>query len=98
VDGEHGYPARKLWRERIVEIALVYRPADAGEVRPSALHCGRLDVGGMQFDLAQCAQPGGYRGADRARAAAQVHDQPGTAGRRRLTCCRDRLADQELAA
>jgi len=98
VDEEHGYPASKLGRESVVQITLVDGPADAGEVRPGALHRSRLDVGSMQLDLTESAQAGGYRDADRARAAAQVNDQPGTAGRSRLTRCRDPLADQELAA
>jgi hypothetical protein len=98
VDDEHSHPASKPRRQSIVQITLVDRSPDGGEISPSALHRGRLDVSGMQFDLAVRAQPGGYRDADGTRTAAQVHDQPRTVRKSRLTRCRDRLADQELAA
>jgi hypothetical protein len=81
-------PRRDEW-ERIEEIPFVDVAIGRGEVALGAAHRDRVDVGGMQLDP---GHRGGKRGADGARAAAEVEDDGVGTGEGH------RLPHQELAA
>lgn len=66
-------------------------PAERRQVAAGAAHRGGIDVGGVQFRV---RQRGGERGAERARTAAQVHDDDRGGGVRE----RQRLLDEEFGA
>ena len=86
---EDGDPAAQIAGQRREEVALVDLAADRADIAAGAAHRCRVDVGGVQFHL---SEPGGQGGADRARAAAQVHHDRGV---RNLG---EGLLDEELGA
>jgi hypothetical protein len=75
VGGQQVDAAPQLGRQRLEQVALVDLAARSADVSPSAAGRGRVDIDGVQLDVAQRCRE---RGADRAGAAAQVHhhDRP----------------------
>ncbi|EKX68390.1 hypothetical protein STRIP9103_00459, partial [Streptomyces ipomoeae 91-03] len=78
IRGEDVDPTAQVGRQGRIQIALVRVPAVRHEVAAGTAHRRRVDVGGVQFDLAALvAEGGGQRGPHRTRATAQVDDDGG---------------------
>ena len=88
-------PSAQRGGQRLEEVALENLAADGGDVAAGAPDRDRIEVGGVQLDLAEGR---GERHTERPRATAQVHDDgPGLSGGR-LAGEGNGLADQELGA
>jgi hypothetical protein len=89
---QHVDPPPQRGGQRLEQIALVHTPTDVGQVAAGAAHRGGIDVRGVQFDPAGRS---GHRRPDRARPAAQIHNDgtvhdDGTSPRPRGTTRRPR--------